>query len=325
MSSSLAKAGAAEAVSAPADIDFARALVSGLRKPKKAIPSRFLYDARGSELFEQITELDEYYPTRTEIAILAAHAEEIAGLTPDGSALIEFGSGSSRKTEILLDRLADDLAVYVAIDISPAALEDAKRRLLARYPGLPVMTVVGDFSGNLQLSDELRKRHRLGFFPGSTIGNLEDADAVHLLANMRRLLGDDGCLVIGADLRKDADRLIAAYDDALGVTAAFNLNLLERANRELGADFDVEAFRHSARWDEDGSRMVLELVSEERQNVAVLGETFSFKKGERIHTEYSHKYDIKAFHALAGRAGWQPQAVWTDEEQLFSVHVLSAH
>lgn len=303
--------------------EFAEALIAGLSAPQKSIPCRFFYDAAGSALFERITELPEYYPTRTEMSILAAHAADMAALAAPGAVLIEFGSGSSLKTELLLEKMRD-LYAYVPIDISGAALDDAKARIETRFPGLSVLPVLGDFARPLRLSDAIAQKPRLGFFPGSTIGNLTEGEAVELLANMRRILGDDGILIIGADLKKDVRRLLAAYDDAAGVTGAFNLNLLHRANRELDADFDVDNFAHLATYNVRHGRIDMHLVSRAEQSVSVAGHRFRFKAGERIHTEHSHKYDIDGFRALARRAGWCPQTVWTDAERLFSVHVLAA-
>ncbi|KAB2942352.1 MAG: L-histidine N(alpha)-methyltransferase [Hyphomicrobium sp.] len=303
--------------------EFAAALVTGLSAHQKFIPCRFFYDAAGSALFERITELPEYYPTRTEMRILREYAADMAALASPGAVLIEFGSGSSLKTELLLAEM-QALHAYVPIDISGAALGAAQARIATRFPALHVLPVAGDFSQPLRLPKEIAARPRLGFFPGSTIGNLIEDEAVELMANMREILGEDGTLIIGADLKKDVRRLIAAYDDAAGVTAAFNLNLLHRANRELGADFSVDAFAHLATYDVRHGRIDMHLVSRTEQIVHVLGHRFRFFTGERIHTEHSHKYDIEGFRALARRAGWRPGAVWTDAEALFSVHVLAA-
>ncbi len=303
--------------------EFAAAILSGLSAPEKSIPCRFLYDAAGSALFEKITALPEYYPTRTEIAILGSCAPVIAGETEPGTVLIEFGSGSSIKTELLLAEMPD-LYAYVPIDISRAALDDAQARIEKRFPGLRVLPVCADFAKPLAMPHEIAGRPRLGFFPGSTIGNLAEDAAVELLANMSKIVGKGGRLVIGADLKKDSKQLIAAYDDAAGVTAAFNLNLLKRANRELGANFDVSQFDHLATYDADKGRVALYLVSQADQTATVLGREFAFAAGEHIHTEYSHKYDVDGFQAMAARAGWQPVNVWTDEQRLFSVHELRA-
>ena len=309
--------------SEPTDLEFARAMLEGMRSPSKSIPCRFLYDARGSELFEAITELPEYYPTRTETAILESCVEEIRAQTPAGSLLVEFGSGSSTKTEILLSEL-DAIAGYVAIEISQSALDEAAERLGKRFPDLALFPVVGDFANWVALPSQFEHTPKLGFFPGSTIGNLEPPQAIGLLANMRRVLGEDSRLIIGADLRKDRDILLAAYNDSAGVTAAFNLNLLERANRDLNADFDVANFEHQATYDEALGRINMHLISKVEQTVRLLGNEFSFQAGEHIHTEHSHKYDIKGFQELAGQAGWSSSRVWTDEASLFSVHELSS-
>jgi len=303
------------------DSDFANALLDGLSAPAKFIPCRFLYDAAGSALFEKITELPEYYPTRADAEILRTRAPEIAHVMPPGAVLIEFGSGSSLKTELLLAQMRD-LYAYVPIDISDAALRGAQARIKKRFPALRVLPLLGDFALPIQMPPEIADRPRLGFFPGSTIGNLENAAAIKLLANLARILGPNGRLVIGADLKKDERRLIAAYDDEAGVTAAFNLNLLKRANRELDADFDVSQFDHLAEYNADHGRIEIYLVSQAEQSVKIRGRRFRFAVGERIHTEYSHKYDIDGFHALAARAGWGPVEVWTDSDRLFSVHML---
>ncbi len=229
--------------------DFASALLAGLTAPVKSIPCRFLYDAAGSALFERITELPEYYPTRTETRILRERSAEIAQDAAPGNVLIEFGSGSSTKTELLLAEM-HELYAYVPIDISAAALRDAQVRIKRRFPHVRVLPVCGDFSRALALPSEIDGRPRLGFFPGSTIGNLTESAAIKLLANMAGILGSGARLIIGVDLKKDVRRLIRAYDDADGVTAAFNLNLLKRANRELDTDFDVGQFDHLAIYDE---------------------------------------------------------------------------
>jgi dimethylhistidine N-methyltransferase len=303
--------------------EFATALLDGLAAPQKSIPCRFLYDAAGSALFERITGLTEYYPTRTEMRILRDRAAEIAREAAPGNVLIEFGSGSSTKTELLLAEM-HQLYAYVPIDISHSALGEARARINKRFPDLRVLPVCGDFSGPLALPPEIDGRPRLGFFPGSTIGNLTKTAAVKLLANMAGILGSGARLIIGADLKKDVRRLLRAYDDEEGVTATFNLNLLKRANRELGADFDVGQFDHLAIYNEHQGRVELYLVSLAEQSVNVLGRRISFAAGERIHTEHSHKYDVEGFQALAAKAGWRPLDVWTDDEPLFSVHVLEA-
>jgi dimethylhistidine N-methyltransferase len=301
--------------------EFAQAVFAGLSGTPKSLPCRFFYDAQGSMLFEQITELPEYYPTRAEISILEAQAASIAAHTPPGSVLIEFGSGSSRKTEIVLAAL-HSLAAYVPIDVSSDALAEAKERLHQKFSSLRVLPVIGDFRAALTLPSDLTRRPRLGFFPGSTIGNFKPEEARALLTAMAQSLKNGGRLLIGIDLRKDAQRLEAAYDDAAGVTAAFNLNILARANRDLGADFDLEAFAHEAKFNDEASRVEIHLVSKKAQEAQVLGRRFTFAAGEKIHTEYSYKYTIESFQALAREAGWTPRQVWTDADGLFSFHEL---
>ena len=303
------------------DREFAASVIEGLSKPRKSLPCRFFYDARGSELFEEITRLPEYYPTRTEIAILDAHAAEIASRVDDGAVLVEFGSGSSRKTEILLERLPR-LRAYVPIDVSESALEEAKRRLIKRFPALAVRPVAGDFSRPLALPPDLAKARKLGFFPGSTIGNFSPFAARTLLGTMRRLLAPDGCLIVGVDLKKDARKLIRAYNDAAGVTAAFNLNLLTRINRELEGSFDLDGFRHEAIYDPREGRVEMHIVSIRNQAVRIRGLWFRFSAGETIHTENSYKYSIPQFQDIACSAGWLPGRVWTDGGNFFSVHEL---
>ena len=302
---------------------FADATLRGLGAPQKTLPCQFLYDERGSVLFEQITEVPEYYPTRTEIGILTDFVHEIVAETPAAAVLVEFGSGSSRKTEILLDAF-DKLAAYVPIDVSPSALEDARERLAVRFPKLRVHPLEGDFRAQLVLPDDLASRPRIGFFPGSTIGNFQPAEAVDLMRTMRASLGEGARLIVGVDLRKDLSALLPAYNDAAGITAAFNKNLLVRANRELGADFDVDGFAHEAIFNAEKSRIEMHLVSRQAQTVSLLGRRFAFRPGETIHTENSHKFSVSDFKMLARAAGWEPTRVWTDEARLFSVHELVA-
>jgi dimethylhistidine N-methyltransferase len=301
--------------------DFAAAVLDGLARPQKSLPCRFFYDARGSELFEEITRLPEYYPTRTETAILEAHAAEMAEAVAAGGVLVELGSGSSLKTEILLRQLPQ-LCAYVTVDVSESALMAARNRLVERFPALDVRPIVGDFSRPVALPADLAGRARTGFFPGSTIGNLTPAEAVRLLQTFRTTLASGGRLIVGADLKKDARRLVTAYNDGRGVTAAFNLNLLARINRELAGTFDIEAFKHEAVYNPREGRIEMYLTSARGQSASVLGRRFSFAAGERIHTENSYKYTIPQFQDLARAAGWQPRRVWTDREALFSVHDL---
>lgn len=304
---------------------FARATLNGLSGRPKSIPCRFLYDARGSALFEMITELPEYYPTRTEIALLHEHAPEIAGRVGSGASLVEFGSGSSRKTRIVLDAL-DDVRAYVPIDIAEDALFDAAAQLGDDYPFLRILPLHADFAAasGLPLSDLPLPDTgaRLGFFPGSTIGNFSHAAAEAFLRQTRRVLGPCGSLLVGVDLRKDERMLRPAYDDAAGVTAAFNLNILERINRELEGTFRIDKFSHEADWNPVCGRIEMRLVSNENQFARVLGRTFDFPRGERIYTEHSHKYTVDEFRTLAASAGWRYDTVWTDDDALFSLHYL---
>lgn len=303
--------------------EFARDVIAGLSRPRKSVPCRYLYDARGSELFEDITRLPEYYPTRTEASILSAYANEMVEAVPAKSVLVEFGSGSSLKTEFLLD-LVSHLVTYVPIDVSPSALTEAARRLAIRYPNLSVLPLVADFSQPVILPQRLASRPRIGFFPGSTIGNLHPHEAVRLLAVFRAALGCKGRLIIGIDLKKDARTLVQAYNDAAGVTAEFNLNLLARMNRELGASFDLSSFEHQAIYDPREGRIQMHLVSLCDQYATVLDRRFHFHAGETIHTENSYKYSIEQFRDLARTADWNPRRVWTDLDSHFSVHELTA-
>lgn len=303
--------------------EFAEAVLSGLAQDQKTIPCRFLYDARGSELFEQITDLDEYYPTRTEIALLEQIGPELAELAGPGRAVVEFGSGSSRKTHILIDHL-EDIAAYVPIDISDDALSEAAERLVQRHPELTVLPVHGDFSSDIELPKSVRLTPKLGFFPGSTIGNLNREDALVFLRDTARLVGHHGALLIGVDLKKSLDILLPAYNDENGVTADFNLNLLHRINRELDGNIDVARFAHQAVYNARAGRIEIYIVSLADQEITVCGQRIAMAAGERIHTENSHKYSIEEFQALATEAGWQPAHVWTDPEQLFSIHYLGA-
>jgi dimethylhistidine N-methyltransferase len=303
------------------DNELASAVLHGLSRPQKTLPCRFFYDALGSELFEEITRLPEYYPTRTEAAILEAHAADMAASVPDGGVLVEFGSGSSRKTETLLRHLPQ-LRAYIMIDVSESALLDAKDRLATRFPTLDVRPIVADFSYPVALPADLFDSHRTGFFPGSTIGNLNPVEAQRLLRVFRGVLSPGSRLIVGADLKKDLSILLPAYNDAAGVTAAFNLNLLARINREVAPGFDLDAFRHEAIYNARDGRIEMHLVSTKQQEVTIAGRTFQFRKGETIHTENSYKYTVRQFQDLARAADWLPSRVWTDPNNLFSVHEL---
>jgi dimethylhistidine N-methyltransferase len=302
---------------------FAVSVIEGLSGPRKSLPCRYFYDPRGSALFEGITKLPEYYPTRTEIAILDAHAAEMTGVLPDGAVLVEFGSGSSRKTEILLKTLPS-LAAYVPVDVSRSALNGAQRRLADRFPAVAVRPIVGDFARPVAFPADLIPAPKLGFFPGSTIGNFSPADAIRLLSGMRDMLSPEGRLIVGVDLKKDAHTLVRAYNDENGITAAFNLNLLARINRELAGTFDLDGFHHEAIYDPREGRVEMHLVSLKQQAASVRGRSFWFRPGETIHTENSYKYTIGQFQELARTAGWHRGRVWTDAGKLFSVHELVA-
>ncbi len=302
--------------------EFAEDVVAGLSAQPRTLPCKYFYDARGSDLFEAITDLPEYYPTRTEIGILHDRARDICAQLAPGSALIEYGSGSSIKTEILL--VAGDFAAYAPIDISPSAVDGAARRLRRRFPDLHIEPVVADFIGDFSLPASLDGLPRAGFFPGSTIGNFAPADARALLRRMARQLGPGAKLIIGVDLRKSPDILIPAYDDAQGVTAAFNKNLLVRLRDELGAEIDVDGFRHRAVWNARDSRIEMHLEATCPQTIRVAGHDVAFEAGETIHTENSCKYGIADFEEIARAAGWRALETFVDAGNLFSVRVLEA-
>ena len=303
---------------------FRRDVVRGLARSRKRLPCKYFYDARGSALFDQICELDEYYPTRCEAAVLRHHAGDIAAAAGPGCVLVEYGSGSSTKTRLLLDHLHGPVA-YVPVDISGEHLFAAARRLARHYPGLAVRPVCADFTRPFELPPLGRgPTRRIVFFSGSTVGNFRPPEAVALLRRIAGLVGPGGGLLIGVDLKKDRRVLDAAYNDARGVTAAFNLNLLARINRELGGDFDLDRFRHRAFFNERRGRIEMHLISVGPQTVRVGDTSFSFADGEAICTEYSYKYAVDEFRWLAGRAGFTLEHVWTDPDGLYSVHFLSA-
>lgn len=305
------------------ETSFEADVLAGLSARQKTIPAKYFYDEEGSRLFEEITALEEYYPTRTETALLRAAAPEIASYISEGAALVEFGSGASVKTRILLDA-APQTAIYVPIDISPDALEMAAASINADYPALIVAPLVDDFTRAIELPDIARGHPRTGFFPGSTIGNFEDRDAVEFLTAARRLLHSGAQFVVGVDLVKHEGVLVRAYDDSKGVTAAFNKNLLTRINRELGGDFDIDSFEHRAVWNPDARRIEMHLVSLRDQTVTVAGRPFHFAAGETIHTENSHKFTPDGFTRLAEQAGWRTLRLWTSPEPAFAVFLLAA-
>jgi dimethylhistidine N-methyltransferase len=301
--------------------DFRTALIQGLSGRSKSIPCRFLYDARGSALFDRICELPEYYPTRTELGILKACAPEIAERAGPAAQMIELGGVNSSKARILLDAL-EAPAAYIPVDISREHLKASAHAIGAERPELEVLAVCADYTQPFELPEAPGGGMRLGFFPGSTIGNLQPDEAIGFLAAWAERLGPGAAMVVGVDLRKDASILEPAYDDAQGVTADFSRNLLVRANRELGADFDVDAFAHRARYDAAHGRIEIHLESLKAQTVHIGGLAVAFAAGERIHTEDSYKYSIEGFRGIARAAGFRPAAVWTDPNQLFSVHWL---
>ena len=294
---------------------------NGLSRSPKQIPSKYFYDAEGAQLYEQICELPEYYPTRTEVRLLKQVVPELRGHVAPGTALVEFGSGASLKTRLLLDRLSA-IAAYVPIDICEDSLNDSVQRMKRDYPKLLVRPVAADFLGVLPQPADLAERPALGFFPGSTIGNLSDTEAEGFLKASRAMLGEGAQFLIGIDLVKDTNTLLRAYDDAQGVTASFNRNLLLRINRELGANFDVPAFAHRAIWNAAESRIEMHLVSERDQSVVVRGRCFDFVAGETIHTENSRKYTLKEFTAIAAHAGWSLERSWASADPSFAVLLL---
>jgi len=307
------------------NVDFADALVTGLATDAKSIPCRFLYDKRGSELFEHITDLHEYYPTRTETSILRGFSAEFARAAGAEVALVEFGSGSSTKTELLLDSLGSKAKVYVAVEISQAALDAALNRIQDRFPELSTVGICDDFNRGITLPANIKQHSLVGFFPGSTIGNLERTESIQLLIAMRETLGDQATLIVGTDLVKSPDLLIPAYDDARGVTAEFTRNILLHANYAVGTDFCVDAFQHQVIWNESQQRIEIYLISLHEQSVNFLGRTIKLHRRERIHIENSHKYTIEGFRALAKHAGWKTKDIWTDQHEWFAVHELAAN
>ena len=302
-----------------------REILSGLGKPQKALSPKWFYDERGSQLFERICEQPEYYIPSTERSLLEAHAARMGAFCGAHCVIVEPGAGSAEKSAILLEALAQP-AAYVPIEISPTALEACRQRIGARFPNLKVIPLVGDFTAEVALPriENVQWRRRVVFLPGSTIGNFEPDAARRLLANWKRMVGVYGGLIIGVDLRKPREILEAAYDDAAGVTAEFNLNLLCRLNREFGADFDLDAFRHRAVFNDELGRIEMHLVSLQQQHVRIGQHEISFAKGESIHTENSYKYRPGDFAELALSAGWGRRELWIDEDERFSVHCFDA-
>jgi len=304
------------------DRAFRSDVLLGLSQTQKAIPARWFYDDVGSQLFEDITQLPEYYPTRAETEILQDRAQELADLIGPGRAVVEFGSGSSVKTPLLLSAIQP--SAYVPLDIAGDFLRASSAELAAKFPGLPVYPVEADFMRRVELPAEVADLPKLGFFPGSTIGNMIARTATDLLRSMRETLDEGALLLIGMDLVKDEDVLIAAYDDAAGVTARFNLNLLTRINCELGGDIPIDTFRHEARWNDRFARVEMHLVTERDVTFTVSGEQFAMTAGESIHTENSHKFTRRSAQLLLASGGWEPMARWSDAAGQFLLILAEA-
>jgi dimethylhistidine N-methyltransferase len=297
-----------------------REVLDGLAKPQKTLPAKLFYDAEGCRLFGAITQLPEYYVTRTELALLARISPDLPHLP--GCALVEYGASDEAKAMMLVDQI--QASAYVPIDIAQDALDELTVRLSASRPGLAIHPVAGDFLQPIDLPPVVRDRTLFGFFPGSTIGNLDPAAAVSFLWQVRGTLGSKALFLVGVDLRKDPSILIPAYDDSQGVTAAFNRNLLAHLNRTMGTDFDVDGFRHRALWNEHDSRIEMHLESLRPQIVSIADTSVAFAAGETIHTENSYKHTAEGFTAMANQAGWRSRTIWTDNDKLFSVHLLAS-
>jgi dimethylhistidine N-methyltransferase len=302
--------------------DFRQGLVDGLSKDPKDIPAKFLYDERGSELFEQICETDDYYPTRTEIGIMETCLDEVSELIGPRARIVEFGAGSGRKTRMFLDAL-EEPAAYLPIEISKAALRGCAERMRKAFPELEVIPICADYTEPVELPKPSTSTGRtVGYYPGSTLGNFEPDEAAAFLKRIHQLCGDDGGLVIGIDLVKDRETLEAAYDDSESVTEAFTMNILDRANREADADFDRDAFDFEAEWQPENRRVQLRLVSTQAQTVHVGDESFDFEAGEPMVTEHSYKFELDQFAKLARETGFTPVETWTDDQEYFSLWYL---
>ena len=298
-------------------------IVAGLRRAKKMISPKYFYDERGSQLFDQITTLPEYYPTETELGIMRDNIAEICALIGPQASLIEYGSGSSLKTRVLLDHL-HERAVYVPVDISEDHLLSSAKDIRDEYPGLEVLPVVADFTKRFELPNPaVMPLRNIVYFPGSTIGNFPRAEACELLDVMYHEAGENGAMLIGVDLQKDPEIIERAYNDSAGVTAEFNLNMLRHLNREFGSDFDLDCWQHEAQYNESEGRIEIRLVNEEQQTVNIDGTEIVVEREEGILTEYSHKYTLESFAEMAQGAGFNIERVWTDEKNLFSVQYCS--
>lgn len=307
---------------AQVDHSFAQDVIAGLSQRPKKLSPKYFYDETGSKLFEQITLLPEYYPTRTELRILRDRGAEIAAAIPSDAALVEFGAGATTKVRLLLKQ--SSFKAYVPVDISGDFLNGQASALRSDFPDLAVYPVTADFTKPFELPGEVKHMPKVGFFPGSTIGNFDPHEASAFLRSARAILGDGATMIVGVDLEKDERLLHDAYNDAAGVTGQFNLNVLARINRELGGNLDLDGFKHSAIYNRKRHRIEMHLISRRPQTVRVLDHTATFKTGETIHTESSYKYSIERFTDLARTSGWTPRASWTDPDGMFSVHALVA-
>lgn len=301
---------------------FATDVIEALSQHPKKLSPKYFYDATGSELFEQITRLPEYYPTRTELGILRARGNDIKAIIPANAALVEFGAGATTKVRLLLNEC--EFGAYVPVDISGDFLNAQAEELRGDFPALSVYPVTADFTADFELPAAVQAMPKVGFFPGSTLGNFEPHEACKFLRSARAILGEGALLLIGIDLEKDERVLHAAYNDAAGVTGRFNLNVLSRINSELGGDFNLDGFVHRAIYNRERHRIEMHLISRKPQTVHVLGRSFAFRAGESIHTESSYKYSLDRFTALARGSGWTPKASWIDDGGMFSVHALVA-
>ncbi len=307
---------------AQVDHSFAQDVIAGLSQRPKKLSPKYFYDETGSKLFEQITLLPEYYPTRTELRILRDRGAEIAAAIPSDAALVEFGAGATTKVRLLLKQ--SSFKAYVPVDISGDFLNGQASALRSDFPDLAVYPVTADFTKPFELPGEVKHMPKVGFFPGSTIGNFDPHEASAFLRSARAILGDGATMIVGVDLEKDERLLHDAYNDAAGVTGQFNLNVLARINRELGGNLDLDGFKHSEIYNRKRHRIEMHLIRRRPQTVRVLDHTATFKTGETIHTESSYKYSIERFTDLARTSGWTPRASWTDPDGMFSVHALVA-